>query len=229
MRIAVFSDAHGNVSYLEHCLDSMSSHGVDQFVFLGDAVGYFPTGLKAYEMIRDKGSQMLLGNHEAMLSGILPVPEESKEVYQFPLLEITQEKIKELRGLLPYYRLTVGELSLLFVHGSPWDPLSGYLYEDSPLLDAIPQKFDFIFAGHTHRPFIKRIGSSTFVNVGSCGLPRDVGNFPSYSIFDTAKGDVEIIREIIEEGEVENIISSHILSESVINCLKRGTRKEVEA
>ena len=40
MRIALFSDIHGNREAFTACLEHAAHHGIDQHVFLGDYIGY---------------------------------------------------------------------------------------------------------------------------------------------------------------------------------------------
>ena len=55
--------------------------------------------------------------------------------------------------------------------------------------------YDYIFMGHTHRMYIKKVGKSTYVNVGSCGLPRYIGLSSGYCILDTDTKKVFLRRE----------------------------------
>ena len=40
MKLALLSDIHANLHALQACLDHAQAQGVDQWVFLGDLVGY---------------------------------------------------------------------------------------------------------------------------------------------------------------------------------------------
>ena len=45
----------------------------------------------------------------------------------------------------------------LFVHGSPTDPLTGYIYPDSDLSEFSEIDADVVFMGHTHHPFVRQV------------------------------------------------------------------------
>lgn len=110
-----------------------------------------------------------------------------------------------LTGLMSDWETDSHGQKLLFVHEAPFDSLNGYLYEDNKDYLWDGQGYRFIFMGHTHRPYIKRSGEAIFVNVGSCGLPRDIGMSPSLCIFDDTNMTAEIIRiqmpqEILASG-----------------------------
>ena len=67
-RIALFADIHSNLEALEACLEHAENHGADEFVFLGDLVGYNadPVAIieKVAELIDKKKAVAVLGNHD---------------------------------------------------------------------------------------------------------------------------------------------------------------------
>ena len=69
MRIALLSDVHGNRLALDVCLEHADALGVDELVFLGDAVGYLPDAAACVERLTVEGLACQQGNHEAMLLG----------------------------------------------------------------------------------------------------------------------------------------------------------------
>jgi putative phosphoesterase len=222
MKIGIISDIHGNLIALETCLSFLDSTRYDKVVCLGDQFGYFPEGLACMQLIEERGTKSLLGNHEAMLIGRLPVPEEKEAVYA---LSGQRDEIVRT-GLVhvilkrqPYAVCDYGGKTALLVHGSPWDPLQGYQYADSPVegLDALG--FDLIVMGHTHRPFVRLCNKTLVVNAGSCGLPRDRGDFASFAVYDSETDSAEIIRVPIDAGEV--LIRYPDVHESVKTCLYR--------
>jgi predicted phosphodiesterase len=83
---------------------------------------------------------------------------------------------------------------LLLVHGSPREPLNGYVYPDTDLRPLGGTGARAIFMGQTHRPFVREAGETLFVNVGSCGLPRDCGNLGAACLFDDTRGTARIVR-----------------------------------
>src|SRR5262249_41499128 len=83
------------------------------------------------------------------------------------------------------------------VHGSPDDHVWGYVYPDTDLAGFASDPSlagAYVFMGNTHRPFVKKVGATTFVNVGSCGLPRDVGHLGACCVLDDRTGRVRLIR-----------------------------------
>ena len=77
--------------------------------------------------------------------------------------------------------------------------------------------------GHTHRPFILKKDDVTFVNVGSCGLPRDNGHLASFVIFDTESGKVNIYRLLLNTDAILKEYGPFI-HPSVVECLSRNNK-----
>ena len=114
----------------------------------------------------------------------------------------------------------IGQFKIMFCHGSPNDFTGGYLYEDSDLNEFSPEA-DFVFVGNTHRPFIRKHGNKTYVNVGSCGLPRDNGILGSAGIFDPITGNTKILRFDIEKETKLAISGVPYVHSDVIEVISR--------
>lgn len=73
MKIAIISDAHGNLLFFKFCMEAIQKEKVDRIVALGDYFGYMLDGKKVFDILRDNNAILLKGNHEAMLLGELPL------------------------------------------------------------------------------------------------------------------------------------------------------------
>src|SRR6202007_3032740 len=74
MTIALMTDIHANREAFEACLAHAGDHGVDQFVFLGDFVGYGADPEWVLDTLIDlvgRGATALMGNHDAAAIGAL--------------------------------------------------------------------------------------------------------------------------------------------------------------
>ena len=224
LKIGVLSDAHGNPAGLDACLTFLHSVRVDQVIFLGDATGYMPEANRVLEELRRCDAHCLLGNHDAMLLGTVPLPGQLDEVYKLRQTRelMHEEHTNELAGRMPWLEKHIEGRRMLFVHGSPWDPLTGYVYPDSELDTFGLLAFDVVFMGHTHRPFIRRLNARTIINVGSCGLPRDRGDMASCAVYDTANGHCEIIRRRFDARAVAERYRDWI-HDQVRQCLLRDS------
>jgi len=71
MRYAVLSDVHGNLEALTAVLALLSSHRIDQYICLGDVVGYGAEPGACLERLRALDAAMVAGNHEQACIGKL--------------------------------------------------------------------------------------------------------------------------------------------------------------
>lgn len=202
MLLGIFSDAHGNAPATVACVREMLARGAERLVFLGDAVGYLGRGRETMEIIEASAEVVLLGNHEAYATGLARYPSEHEPVYrtQEAARELGKEHLARIAARSPFHVLHAGHGDLLMVHGSPWDPLSGYVYQDAELAPFGRLPYRAVVMGHTHRPFVARSGSVLVVNCGSCGLPRDRGDLGACALLDTESLEVEIVRFPVDAG-----------------------------
>jgi putative phosphoesterase len=193
MRVGFISDAHGNVEAFRRGLEVLGGAGAEQVFFLGDSVGYF-VGDSVLSELRARRMPAVLGNHDRMLlkDG---VPGERDAVYRLAetRARISAENRRELETW-PERRIVEFACGrALLVHGSPRDPVGGYVYEDTDF-DAREAGVEMIFMGNTHRPFHREQEGTLVVNVGSCALPRDHGGLGAVCILDTGARTVRILR-----------------------------------
>ncbi|MBC5744951.1 metallophosphoesterase family protein [Lachnospiraceae bacterium MD308] len=196
MRLAILSDAHGNKPFFEKIIADIDGEMIDKIIYLGDAFGYMTAGEYIYKALKLRNAIVLKGNHEAMLVGELPIEDEKDKIYKLKKQkdEVDRYILNELKSLRSELTLQMAGNFFSFMHGAPFDTLNGYLYEDNAEYNWENTDHDFIFMGHTHRMYMKKTGKTTYVNVGSCGLPRDKGLNPGYCVFDTEKLQLQLKR-----------------------------------
>lgn len=221
MKLGILSDAHGNAIALEHCLKELrDDHQVDQIYFLGDAVGYFSDYKRVLELLQTYNCICIKGNHDAMLLGELELDPAKDKVYQIGMNkdQLTPESIAYLKSWEEQLEIEHASRKILLVHGSPDHPTTEYVYPDHDLTAWRDLPFDMVIMGHTHRPFQRTEENTTFVNCGSCGLPRDIGNSFSYVVIDES-GEYQIKRTILDVAVMQQ--AYHTAHESALNCLNR--------
>ncbi len=193
--LGVMSDAHGNYYAFELALNILRERGVNKIVFLGDAIGYIPS-IKVVEYLMGMSGQKICirGNHEDMLLDG-KFDKKRDQIYQLYKIKslMNEACIDFITSWDRTYTMNTLVGKLLFVHGSPKDPTCGYVYPDSDL-SVFDTDADFVFMGNSHYPFIRKHQGVTYINVGSCGLPRDDGRYGSIALFDTDTGVARIIR-----------------------------------
>ena len=64
---AVISDIHSNLEALVAVLSDIDEHGVEEVICLGDIVGYGPNPLECVDLIRQRCTATVKGNHDAAL------------------------------------------------------------------------------------------------------------------------------------------------------------------
>ncbi|MEI9958765.1 MAG: metallophosphoesterase family protein [Ferruginibacter sp.] len=148
-----------------------------------------------------------------------------EEIYQVKKSAevISEENVKFLKELPAEKKVNIDNRNLLFVHGSPFNPLNGYVYPDSDISQFEGLLYDVIFMGHTHRPFIKKSGMKTIVNVGSCGLPRDIGNRLTVVMYDTITNETTVKEFCMD---VNNVLNNYgtLIHASVKDVLNRNNK-----
>ncbi len=195
MKIGILSDAHGNYRSFLRCLEHFEKSKVNHIFYLGDAIGYLPNVEVIDELIKlDKKVSCVLGNHEDLFINHFENYKE-KKIYCANIIKknIKNKHIHFINTWPKFISLNINKNKLLFIHGNPADHTYGYLYENSDFSE-FNTPYNYIFAGHTHIPFAKQFKNTCYVNVGSCGLPRDKGSEPSGVILDTKKNDLKIFR-----------------------------------
>jgi predicted phosphodiesterase len=157
MRILVISDIHGNLAALNAVLDN--SRGIwDEVYCLGDLTGYGPDPAECIKKVMECGSVILGGNHDRAASGTLTLKDFANHARQAMKWTCKQLSAAD-RDYLVRLPLTKTEREIFLSHGSPADPLWGYIFSG---WDAIPAFAAFTgricFFGHTHLPsyFIER-------------------------------------------------------------------------
>jgi len=199
--LGILSDAHGNYYAFLSALDVLRNNGAEEIMFLGDAVGYIPSiKVVRHLKVMERLKFCIQGNHEKML---LRQDFNVKQDLIYQLVYTKSLMTKEDIEYIEKWKINciidkpVGRL--MFVHGSPNEPTDGYVYPDSDL-SRYKTNADFVFMGNSHYPFIREYKKTTYINVGSCGLPRDDGRFGSVAIFDPDTAEAKIIRFDIRDS-----------------------------
>jgi predicted phosphodiesterase len=216
VRRALISDIHGNLEALEVVLDDIQSQGITEIFCLGDVIGYGPNPRECIDRVMETCKITLLGNHDqgAMFdpdgfnSGAERAIFWTREQLEAPADRDNNQRRWEFLGELPRSH-RYG--NFLFVHGSPRNPLSEYIFpEDIYNHRKMERLFQLVgrycFQGHTHVPGIFTENYQFFapeeidleyslgegklmVNVGSVGQPRDGDNRACYVVLEDGLAD----------------------------------------
>jgi len=183
MRIAVFSDMHGNDTAFDVVEADIKKQKVDQLVCLGDAIQGGPHPAAVVRRLQALDCPVVMGNADAwLLNGVetgdegIP-PERLKkmgDIRQWSLSQLTETDRAFISHFQPTVTIPIEErLDLLCFHGSP-------VSFDDVILPTAPeedfQKFlgayssHILTGGHTHAQQIRRNGGLFFFNPGSVGF-----------------------------------------------------------
>jgi predicted phosphodiesterase len=167
MKIAVISDIHSNLSALQAVLADIDTRKVDQIICLGDVLGYGPQPCECLDLVMQRCSVCLCGNHDQAVflePSNFNVAAETACYWTRRQLELDVDSPNrkarwDFLGKLPL-RHEIGRM--LFVHGSPRRPVNEYLFPEDAYSNPSKLISNFermgekqaCFVGHTHVPGI---------------------------------------------------------------------------
>ena len=214
------SDIHANPTALARAVDDARKNGVDDFVCLGDFVGYGPSPNEAITLSREVfAEKVVLGNHDAAIVREMSMDSFSRRAQKSILAQRYMVDESNLDWLAACSQF-IKDKNLLFVHGDvcmEGDELKagfGYVFRPEDVNRVLSAASGFgvniVFVGHTHEPMIwrqKGDGSVELldenriivspsdhyaVNVGTVGCPRSVP-YASYAIVEVkGNGNVDV-------------------------------------
>jgi putative phosphoesterase len=236
VKLAVFSDIHGNIHAMEAVWQAIQRQAPDAIYCLGDLVGYgaFPNEVTAF--VRDSRVPTVMGNYDDGVGfdrdecGCAYKDDVSHHLGHESLMwsrrETTNEHKAYLRTLEGSIRLEFDGVRLLLVHGSP-RKMNEYLYQDRPQASfermAAQAEADVLLFGHTHLPYQKQIAGTLFVNAGSVGKPKDGDPRAGFITVDTEHPETATFhREAYDVASAAAAIRSSALPDAFADQVEAG-------
>lgn len=181
MRVALFSDVHGNGVAFRAMLDDLDEQQVDAVVCLGDHAQGGPQPAECLELLRELGCPAVMGNSDHFLLTLDPGAEEVSdaqiETANWSQSQLSDDLLEFHRRFPPTVELDLGERrTLLAFHATPRsrDEIIGPWIEEEEFRAPFNRLAATVFAGgHTHQQWARRLGEAYYVNPGSVGLPVD--------------------------------------------------------
>jgi predicted phosphodiesterase len=181
VRIALFSDVHGNAVAFDAMLRDLDSQSVDHVVCLGDHAQGGAQPAECLERLRELGCPVVMGNSDHFLLtldfGNEPVTEAQLDTARWSTSQLSEELLEFHRSFQPTVELELDNgQSLLAFHGSPRsrDEILGPWMEEEAFREPLDGLDATVFAGgHIHLQWTRRCGSAYFLNPGSVGLAYD--------------------------------------------------------
>jgi len=187
MRVALFSDIHGNTPGLQAILAHLDSQGgADMLFSLGDMLGGGPGTDEVIELLLKRNVQMIRDNHEEMFTDweawINKIPEKwfdwAQRTIAWMRTYLSQPYWELLRYLPKSATTNLGDGYQLFVcHAAPDDPWA-YVCAQDVSRNVLRATFgsidaDLIAYGHMHQHHVLWMDAKLLVNVASVGLRSD--------------------------------------------------------
>lgn len=199
MRIAIFSDVHGNLPALLAFM-SATHRSVDRYINLGDTVGYGPWPDQCAEIVHEICAwRVCEGNHERLHLG-------------------TERIEKQISLVQTFYRHTY----LLFTATHLIKGRADYLTLYGHLFQHIDDGNAPALVGHSHRQQTLQTAHGPIIHVGSIGQNRTAIDVAEWAELDTETGQVTLRRKTYPFDKlVAEMRSRHYPDE----CIDYYTRK----
>lgn len=217
MLIALFADIHANRQAFSACLKAAHVRGAEQFVLLGDYVGYGGDPEWAVDTVMDlaaKGATAVRGNHDTAVGN----PRVSMNVEARVAIEWTRHELGlPARDFLARLPLAARDADRLYVHADASAPDKWIYVTDvmkaSRCLAATHAHVTV--CGHVHRPAIYSMSATArmtafapvadvpipllpgrrwLVVLGAVGQPRDGNPAACWALLDTARQSIVFCR-----------------------------------
>lgn len=201
MRLAIFSDAHGNLSALEAVLAEIAAEAVDTLVFAGDLCLFGPRPADCVDLLRSLNCLSIYGNTEDWLLGRQEPPAHFVDLAKWTYEQLNEDQRNWLDGL-PFDQTIVPVNSsadaMLIVHANPLDVNQiifppeeeqivryGRLRQTDEELDDLLNTVESntLVFGHLHIPSVRTRGQIKLVNISSVSMPGDGDPRAKYGLF----------------------------------------------
>ena len=180
MRVALFSDVHGNAVAFDAFLADLDEQRVDHVVCLGDHAQGGPQPAECLERLRDLECPAVMGNSDDFLLTLtLATSRRQRLSSRLPAgrRRSSEELLDFHRSFQPTVELDLGGgSSLLAFHGTPRsrDEVVGPWMEEAAFREPFEGVEATVLAGgHTHQQWARRLGDRYYVNPGSVGVAYD--------------------------------------------------------
>lgn len=179
MKIAVFSDIHGNLKALKTELEQIKEQNVDLTVFLGDIFQRGNQEIECLELLKDNKIICIKGNCELYMEhgvDIDPDVEYLRTYYDETRKKLTDEHMKFIKQMPLFYENECYGHKIRFSHFLFSDINSPYPFlQLSDLKNGVfdkvcksedVMKYELVVIGHSHQNFVK----GNVVSISASGL-----------------------------------------------------------
>ncbi len=216
MRYAILSDIHSNIVALEAVVADLADASVDEYLCMGDIVGYGPRPNQCCDLVRELGCRCIRGNHDEAAVDL-----DKAEWFTPPARaciiwnrrQLRDDNVEFLAGLSPAETI---EDRITICHGSVPDQDHYTVTTADAMVSFSVMDTPLAFYGHTHYAewFAWRRGEALpaenphprggtcvlddellyLINPGAVGQPRDGNELAAYGIYDDEDGEISLHR-----------------------------------
>ncbi len=179
MKIAVFSDVHGNLKALKAVLEQIKEKNVDRVVFLGDIFQRGNQEIECLKLLKDNEIICLKGNCELYMEhgvDIDPDVEYLRDYYDETRKKLTDEQMQYIKQMPLFFENECYGHKMRFSHFMFSDIGASYPFLQlsdmkNGVFDKVCKsedvmKYELVVIGHSHQNFV----NGNVVSVSALGL-----------------------------------------------------------
>lgn len=220
MKIAIFSDIHGNDVAFEAAVNDAKNRGATEFIIAGDMVSDYPLSSQAIERARSLTNHIVRGNRESYFQKYHSSQDAHwKEYKQFAGMlwsfsHMKDEDFRFINSLPEQIEIIIDDkLSFYVTH---------YINDVNAFIPQMPQKV--LVCGHVHRPAVSEFDDKVYINAGSVGVNMSIGFNAEYILVDYSNGvtNIQIIHVPYEYEVLKAALNDKTLidNEDAMNWFK---------
>lgn len=191
IRVALISDIHANFFALDAVIHDLREHvQPDRIIGLGDFVFGGPQPAETVARLREVCDLGIAGNTDPWITGAVIPGQKHVALAEWAAQRLRPDDLDWLRTL-PSAIDRADLPGLLGVHATP-------RRDDETVLPTADEatfaaafggtNAEIIACGHVHRPYVRAVGSTTVVGVGSVGFPWDNDRRACYAVLTRENG-----------------------------------------
>lgn len=228
MKIVIVGDIHGNFDALRALPEEY-----DELWVLGDLVNYGPEPGRVVEAVMASAAVVVRGNHDHAVahdddsrwSPRYRAVAEATRRHTSSVLNGAQKAF--LRDLPLQARVERDGTAFHLAHATPSDPLYGRCPPEAEgwVGEVEALSADVLLVGHTHVPFLRRIGDMVLLNPGSLGQPRAGSPDANYAVWQDGGFDLRSFRYPVEAtvGKIEALSFPRHVEDDLVGILRTGS------
>jgi putative phosphoesterase len=205
LKIAIFSDIHGNDIAFEAAVNDAKARGAGLFIIAGDLVSDYPLSSQVIHRSKELTPYVVKGNRESYFERYYTADDKHwKEYKQFSALLWS---IQHMTSADFTYISSLPEQTVVPLEDGASILATHFIEDIDSYMPAMAEKI--LVCGHTHTPCIKWVGDKLFINPGSVGVNISNGFNAEYLMLDYTTNDIttQMILVPYDEGLLRDTLS----------------------